>query len=342
MNKPNLPAVEKRVFTAKSLRSESQGAEMALVGCAASFNVLSQDLGGFREIINPGAFALSLAAPDSDVRCLVNHDANMLLGRQKNGTLKVWEDATGLQFRCVLDPNNSAHKNAYASIKRGDMDQCSFAFTVPNGGDDFDEDQDSATGKSFIKRTLRNVNLLDVSSVTYPAYSAPGATQVNARQVDEDQRRSARVAAIAKQLLGDQLADLAEVVAADQRDMTATDCGSMSDWMSARLQKAMDTKGYKLLDWDDDTCVGLPSGGDDVDLSDEDNLKFAARWNYQIDPSGNVVLTAWRLQPYQLDEEGTPVMSQSTLARYRLAVAEIRDDRLLRKRMREAAGIFHS
>jgi HK97 family phage prohead protease len=161
-------SVEKR-YAAELRVGDSQGDEMALVGYAARFNSQSKDLGGFRETIAPGAFTRALAMK-SDVRCLFNHDANRVLGRTTAGTLTLTQDEAGLQFRCQLDPNNTEHRNLHSSVKRGDINECSFAFT-PNGeqGDHW-EDRKDADGKYFISRTLKDVNLFDVSAVTHPAY----------------------------------------------------------------------------------------------------------------------------------------------------------------------------
>jgi len=226
ITKPQLPTLERRNFV-KSLRAVIQGDELALVGTAASFNVPSPNLQGFREVIAPGAFALSLAAPESDVKCLVNHDPSLILGRQKNGTLKVWEDGHGLNYKCQLDPNNSAHRDFYASIKRGDIDECSFAFTVPDGGDAWDEMQDPETKQYVLRRTLRAINLLDVSAVVYPYYDSPGATTVQARQVATgDAARAARADAIGKQILADRLAVVGSLVAQDLRTISDEDAAN--------------------------------------------------------------------------------------------------------------------
>lgn len=164
---------EVRIASAE-LRAASD--DMALVGYATLFNNLSSNLGGFRETIKPGAFSRSINS-GAPVVCLFNHDANKILGRVP-GTLTVSEDSRGLKFRCQLDPNNSDHKNLHSSIARGDVDACSFSFTVAKDGQSFEQGKDPETGENCLMRTLTDVNLLDVSPVVYPAYPN---TSVNAR-----------------------------------------------------------------------------------------------------------------------------------------------------------------
>jgi uncharacterized protein len=169
--------IQRRTMTAE-LRTA--GDEFALVGYAATFNSWSKDLGGFRERILPGTFARSLAAK-ADVKCLKNHAPDNILGRTKSGTLTLSTDAKGLKFRCELDKNSQAHKDLYASVQRGDIDECSFAFTVPAGGDALTEGLDPDTNQRCVLRTLKDVDLLDVSVVTYPAYNQTSAGARNHR-----------------------------------------------------------------------------------------------------------------------------------------------------------------
>lgn len=168
-------AAELRVGAA--LGGNSQGEEMVIEGYAARFGQQSKDLGGFRETVAPGAFTKALASKP-DVRCLFNHDASRVLGRTTSGTLTLAQDDKGLSFRCQLDPNQQAHRDLHAAIKRGDINECSFAFK-PEGddGDDWQDAKDER-GNWFISRTLKNVRLFDVSAVTHPAYEN---TSVNAR-----------------------------------------------------------------------------------------------------------------------------------------------------------------
>jgi uncharacterized protein len=162
--------IERRILsTSASLRAEAQGDSLVLSGYAARFGMKSHPLpGGFTEQIAPGAFRRAIAQKQ-DVRCLFNHDSNKVLGRVGSGTLRLAEDEKGLGFRCQLDRNQQAHRDLHASVKRGDISDCSFAFSVPEGGDSFDDGTDE-TGQRCTVRTLHDVNLFDVSAVTNPAY----------------------------------------------------------------------------------------------------------------------------------------------------------------------------
>jgi HK97 family phage prohead protease len=160
-----------------STELRTSGDEFALVGYAARHNVLSHNLGGFREIIRPGAFTRSLKEK-ADVKCLLNHAPDNILGRTKSGTLTLGQDDHGLHFRCQLDRTNSDHQNIHSACLRGDIDECSFAFTVAKGGQDWADGKDPDTGEDCLMRSLTNVDLLDVSCVTYPAYPS---TSVAAR-----------------------------------------------------------------------------------------------------------------------------------------------------------------
>jgi HK97 family phage prohead protease len=192
--------------------------DFALEGTAISYDCLSQDLGGFRERIMPGAFARSLKE-GADVKCLLNHDANVVLGRTKSGTLQLKDTRNGLTFRCQLDEDNSSHRDVYASVKRGDLSECSFAFIVPQGGDAFDEA--TQDGKRFLRRTVMEASLRDVSVVAYPAYTADGATSVDARNADAaiDDANRARCAAIGREIEADlqrRIAAAGEAIRADK------------------------------------------------------------------------------------------------------------------------------
>ena len=88
--------IEKRIFQSSiELRSNEESGTSLIVGQASVFNVRSENLGGFREVIMPGAFDDVLT---DDVRCLLNHDRNFILGRTKSGTLRLSVDANALNY----------------------------------------------------------------------------------------------------------------------------------------------------------------------------------------------------------------------------------------------------
>lgn len=133
-----------------------------IVGHAAVFDTLSEDLGFFREKIDKGAFADSIK--EDDVRALFNHDPNVVLGRNKADTLRLKEDGDGLAIE-IDPPDTQAANDVLTSIKRGDISQMSFGFQTLI--DEWDEsDQDNPI------RTLKRVKLFDVSPVTFAAYPA--------------------------------------------------------------------------------------------------------------------------------------------------------------------------
>jgi hypothetical protein len=148
-----------------------------LAGLAAAYDKLSGDLGGFKERIAPGAFTRALAS-SPDVICCINHDPSKLLGRTKSGTLALADSKEGLRFVCKLDPAQQSHRELYASVKRGDLSECSFAFNIDGNGEKWDDVADER-GVRYVRRTLTNLKLHDVSVVCHPAY--PGSTSVAAR-----------------------------------------------------------------------------------------------------------------------------------------------------------------
>jgi len=124
-------------------------------GFAAVYGAESHDLGGYTETIAPGAFA---GVMDADVRALLNHDANIVLGRTKSGTLRLSDDPRGLRFELDLPESRADLREA---VQRGDLDGASFRFVV--GDETWDGD----------KRTIVTVKELhDVTLATYPAYPA--------------------------------------------------------------------------------------------------------------------------------------------------------------------------
>ena len=183
------PVMEVRAFATEVRASPVEDGSGALrfEGYAALFNSWSQDLGGFREQIAPGAFTKALTA--DDVRALLNHDKNYVLGRNRSGTLVLTEDERGLRFE-VVAPNTQWARDLAESVKRGDINQCSFGFRTVR--------DDWRTADGFDERTLLEVRLFDVSIVTYPAYLDTNANVRSCAEVFSEHRESAPAGAPAR------------------------------------------------------------------------------------------------------------------------------------------------
>lgn len=174
-NKNNIEGLERRNYTTELRVENSESREV--VGYASVFTdsegnpALSENLGGFREKIDPEAFNSVL---EDDVRGLFNHDPNYIIGRTKSGTLSLSVDERGLKYSVNI-PETTYGDDLMVSLKRGDISQNSFGFIVEE--DSWDEDEDGMT-----IRTIKKVGrLLDISLVVYPAY--PDA-EVGKRSLD--------------------------------------------------------------------------------------------------------------------------------------------------------------
>jgi len=163
--------IERRTF-AVELRAADEG--RSVEGYAAVYNSESNTLGWFTEVIAPGAFRDALER-SPDIVALFNHDENMVLGRRSAGTLEVTEDESGLRYRIPELPKS--REDVYEAIKRGDVNKSSFAFTIPLGGDKWEE-RDGKTVRTISKFD----RIYDVSPVVYPAYSD---TSVAKRSFDQ-------------------------------------------------------------------------------------------------------------------------------------------------------------
>jgi hypothetical protein len=162
-------AKEYRIFTTelRAATADSPTTE----GYGAIFNSVT-DLGFFKERIVSGAFTRAVTEKQ-DVRFLFNHNADNVLGRTKNGTLTLSQDNTGLRF--VNDmPDTTTGRDVYTLVQRGDVDQCSFGFIVRDEEVTYSDD-------GTCLRSINDVDLFDVSIVTYPAYES---TSVEARSRD--------------------------------------------------------------------------------------------------------------------------------------------------------------
>lgn len=167
---------ERRTFTGTVIaRSEGENMPKEIGGIAAVINSVT-DLGYFEEVIERGAFDNALNK-EYDIRCLFNHEAELILGRTKANTCNVFVNADGnLEYTWVPDYENPTHMSVVRSIMRGDITQSSFAFTIKE-----QKWSESSKYGSMGKRTITVIeDLYDVSPVTYPAYAD---TEADARSI---------------------------------------------------------------------------------------------------------------------------------------------------------------
>lgn len=164
--------IERRCFPVSEFRAiEDEKGLRHIVGYAAVFNSMSEEMWGFREKIAPGCFSKTIQ--EDDIRALWNHDSNHVLGRNKSGTLSLSEDLKGLKID-ILPPDAQWARDLMTSIDRGDIDQMSFGFkTVAQLWEGEYPDE---------VRTLVEVKLYDVSPVTFPAYPD---TEVGLRSLEK-------------------------------------------------------------------------------------------------------------------------------------------------------------
>jgi HK97 family phage prohead protease len=159
--------LEKRSIRSRlEVRSSPKG--KVVVGYAAVYNSLSEDIGGFKEQISPGAFDNALQR--SDVRALINHDPNMLMGRESAGTLKLRSDEKGLKMEISM-PDSELARHYVSAIARGDMTGASFSFTVDDDDQAWD---DTASGRIRTIRSVRVGPIIETESVSITKAAAHG------------------------------------------------------------------------------------------------------------------------------------------------------------------------
>jgi HK97 family phage prohead protease len=166
-NKTAKGGVEYRAFPLAEIRTEGDE-KPRIVGHAAVFNQRTELWPGMFEVVSPGAFRKTIQ--EADVRALFNHDPNFVLGRNKAGTLILSEDERGLAIDANPPDTQTVRDLVLEPMRRGDINQMSFAFRVVRQTWQEDNEADTLT------RVLEEVRLYDVSVVTYPAYPQTDAS----------------------------------------------------------------------------------------------------------------------------------------------------------------------
>ena len=180
MNEKNRMTYQARSSKSKFETREADG-EMYISGYFAVFNTEYEIWPGAVESVAETAFDGALS---DDIRCLINHETRLVLGRNKAGTLTLKTDARGLWGEVRINPNDQDAVNLYERVKRGDVDQCSFGFDIL--------DEELEDRGDTVKWMIKKVKLYEVSVVTFPAYEE---TSVSARkrQLGEIKKRNTEV-----------------------------------------------------------------------------------------------------------------------------------------------------
>lgn len=151
-------------------RADEETGKSYISGYFAVFNSVYELWEGATESVDPAAFDGAL---DDDIRCLIDHDTRLVLGRTKSKTLTLKTDEVGLWGEVEINTNDQDAINLYERVKRGDVDQCSFGFDIL--AEEYED-----RGKE-VHWTIKSVKLYEVSIVTFPAYEE---TSVSARKND--------------------------------------------------------------------------------------------------------------------------------------------------------------
>lgn len=194
-------------------RTESDSRKIE--GISIVFNSLSNDLGGFREVILPEA--VDGVIEQSDIFFLYNHTSDRgFLARSKFGVgslnTEVREDGVHFSFDA---PRTALGDEVLEYLRRGDVNQCSFAFSV-----DTDKWEKQGDG-SYIRTITKFKKLYDMSLVDTPAYSQTSACArfaeiqeeerlENERLLKEAEERAAQEAAEAREKLNNYYKEILE------------------------------------------------------------------------------------------------------------------------------------
>lgn len=149
----------------------AEGLPEKIGGIAAAVNVVT-DMGWYEEMIAPGAFDEALAT--SDIRCLFNHEDELILGRQSAGTLSVFINAEGhLEYENTMDYQSPTHQDVGVAVKRKDISESSFQFVAET----VEWTNSEKYGPMYMRTITKIAKLYDVSPVTFPAYAEGTSTE---------------------------------------------------------------------------------------------------------------------------------------------------------------------
>lgn len=152
--------IQRRSSHASEFRAAEADGVKTIEAYFAVFGDVYEMFPGCTESVDAHAFDGTI---NDDVRCLINHDSSLVLGRTKAGTLKLEIDNYGLKGIVTINADDQDAMNLYARVQRGDVSQCSFGFEILSEETDVKPD-------GSVHWTLKSVKLWECSLVTFPAY----------------------------------------------------------------------------------------------------------------------------------------------------------------------------
>ncbi len=187
------PKRELRYIPIEDFEVREGDGQPKLEGHASVFNKEAVIYGSWREKVSPGAYKKTIK--ENDIRALWNHNTDLVLGRNKSGTLDLLEDTKGLKVQ-ISPPDTQAGRDAVTSIKRGDVTQMSIAFQIVK-----EEWIQPADARDLPLRIIREAKLFEVSPVTFPAFeqtSISARNELEPESADDPRDEALRLAVAAE------------------------------------------------------------------------------------------------------------------------------------------------
>lgn len=166
-------------------REENDG--KYIEGYFAVFNSNYEITPDMSESIDRHAFDSSI---NNDIRVLVNHNTDLVVGRNTAGTAEFKIDDHGLYCRALVNEADSDAMNAYARVQRGDVNQCSFGCFIT-------KEENARRDDGGIHFTIKDMDLFEVSICTFPAYQQ---TSISARSADAEDFKKREIELFKSQL----------------------------------------------------------------------------------------------------------------------------------------------
>ncbi len=175
--------LERRVYEFE-VRAEQGENGKTIVGRPIVYDRMT-DIGPYEEVIVNGALTM---ADLTDVRFLVNHNTKSIpLARSRrnngNSTMQLTVDEQGMLINVNLDvDNNSEARALYSAVMRGDISGMSFMFSVRR------DEWVNIDSEHPTRRILEIASVVEVSAVTFPAYTDTDIQARNAETLENAKR----------------------------------------------------------------------------------------------------------------------------------------------------------